>query len=133
MSTFKLICIGIAVVLVLPLLLIGCDLDGADNSAVAYIPYDKINQYLLFHHIVYDGEDYYIMDTDEYDVPDEYVPFGDSVYVTLVDKDGEPYDPERREEAFTYQNDEEKMYLYYISAKYTKDKSKASKALGLSD
>ena len=31
-----------------------------DNSAVSHIPYDDIKSLLMFHHIVYEGTDYYI-------------------------------------------------------------------------
>ena len=133
MSTFKLICIGIAVVLVLALILFACDVDKwLDNSVVTFIPYLTVKNYLLFHHVVYNGEAYYMLDS-EYDLPDKVVPFSEKVTVILVDEDGDAYDPEREEEAYLYKNDEDKMYLYFDSAKYTKDKSKALKALGLSD
>lgn len=102
-----------------------------DNSAVSHIPYDDIKSLLMFHHIVYEGTDYYMLDS-EYDVPKEYIPFAeDKIYITLVDEEGDAYVEGEQEEAYLYQNDRDKIYIYFQSAPYTKDKSLALKSLGL--
>ena len=68
----------------------------------------------------------------EYDVPKEYIPFAeDKIYVTLVDEEGDAYLEGEQEEAYLYQNDRDKIYIYFQSAPYTKDKSLALKSLGL--
>ena len=101
-----------------------CILSGSWDNTVAYIvPYDFINSFLCYDHIMYNGEHYYIIGT----IPDEYddivIPFsGEKIYVTLALSEGDPHDPERREEAWTYQNDEAMRFIYYGSAAYTKDK-----------
>ena len=57
-------------------------------------------------------------------MPDEYYPFAsEPVKVTLVDKNGTPYDEERTEEARVYKNDTEGWFIFYNSDPYTRDKS----------
>ena len=101
-----------------------CDsIDTLDSSAVKYVSYEKINERLLFHHIRYEGTDYYYLDS-EYEVPEEYTLFGDEIEVTLVDMGGDAYDETKTEKAYTYNGDVDNVYIYYLSAAFTKDKSK---------
>lgn len=93
------------------------------------LPYDMVLSFQLYHHIQYNGVDYYLMNNTG-DIPDEIDEAGfntDGVYVTLVDKNGKPYDKNRKEEAWLLNNDTEAMYLYFLagSVEYTKDKSLA--------
>ena len=82
-------------------------------------------QFIQYHHISYNGVQYYYLDSD-IEIPNEYIPFGDSVKVQVVDKDGIPYNEDLFEEAFTYRNDDRIIYLYFQSAVFTKDTSKAA-------
>lgn len=92
------------------------------------LPYDTIMQYLLYDHIQYNGVDYYLL---EGDLPEH---LSDGIYlrfavaedsVVLVDKDGVPYDEDRAEDAWIFDNDPEIIYLEFNSATYTRDKELA--------
>ena len=121
-------CLLLTLIICASFLLVACE--AVDNSAISNISYDSIKDLLMFHHIVYDGTDYYMLD-GEFDVPKEFKPFGDKIYVTLVDEEGEAYAEDKQEEAFLYQNDSDKIYIYYQSAPFTKDKKLALKSLDL--
>ncbi len=89
------------------------------------ITYEQRMRTLQYDHISFDGEQYYFL-SDYEDIPEAFIPFGDSVKVQIVDKNGLPYDTNRFEEALTYKNDDKLVYLYFQSAYFTKDISKAA-------
>ncbi len=98
-----------------------CVSDTIGDEAKPYIPYSLIQHFNFQHHISYNGYDYYLIGSG---VPDEYYPFAsEPVKVTLVDKNGTPYDEERTEEAWVYENDTEGWFIFYNSDPYTRDKS----------
>jgi len=85
--------------------------------------YNIVRRFHRFHHLEYNGDAYYIL-ADSSAIPEEFIAFGDDVVsVILVDRNGEPYDEDRSEEARTYQNDTERLFLFYQSDPYTKDLS----------
>ena len=116
----------VVLLLLLPILTVLSILIGHWDNTVAYIvPYDFIKQFLCYDHIMYNGEHYYRVEQGS--IPEEYadvfIPFSsERIYVTLVDGDGDPYDSNRKEEARTYVNDEDIIFIYFGSCPFTKDK-----------
>ncbi len=99
------------------------------NGLVETTPYDVILIRWEYDHIEYNGTPYYRVKLSSEDpiAPHE------TVYVTIVDKKGKPYDVLRQEEAWVFEADPEKNYIYFNDAYYTKDKSLASVHYGFSD
>lgn len=92
------------------------------------LPYDTIMQYQLYDHIQYNGVDYYLLEGNKPDYLSDGIYLRFSVEedsVVLVDKDGVPYDKDRAEDAWTFDNDPEIIYLEFNSATYTRDKELA--------
>ena len=89
------------------------------------LPYDKVNHWLLYDHIEYNGVDYYCYDPDlrPYDViPD----FSREISISIVNSECEPYDKNRFETAYLCQNDDNNIYIYYGSCYFVSDKSLTS-------
>lgn len=119
---FKMLLITIIVVSIYISLVSGFLPNLWNNKITRLLPYDFVIQFLCYDHIVYNGEHYYLL--GDYDIPDEFIPFSsESIYVTIVDGEGKPFDESRKEEAWTYVGDDEMIYIYFGSAKYTKNKS----------
>ena len=90
------------------------------------VSYENIRDYYKYDHVVYNGTAYYYLKSD-INVPEEYIPFStQKISVILVDEDGNPYDKNRTEEAWTYIGDEKLLFIYFQSAPFTRDKSLAS-------
>ena len=107
--------------------------ESCDNTVINFISYDDIRQFILYDHIICDGIPYYILGNKN-DIPDKYVPFSSEiVYVTLVDAEGDAYDKNRKEEGWLYQNDNDRLYIYFGSMVFTKDKRLASNRYGFND
>ncbi len=79
------------------------------------VPYDFVSQFLFFDHISYNGEDYYLLDSDN-SISDNLVPdTSKKLQVTLVNSQGEAYDGEKTEECWGVANDEACNYIYYYA------------------
>ena len=97
------------------------------------LPYSIVKQYLLYDHIAYDGVDYYLMDhAPSSDVRDGKFVAND-VYVVLVNQEGVPYKGSQKEPAWLLANDPDTLYIYFNSAYYTRDKSRASEMYGFNN
>lgn len=89
--------------------------ESVDHKATKFLSYEFIRNHYLFHHVVYNGNDYYQCDDTE---PGEKSPDPDAeVEVILVDEDGEAYKKGVTEKAWLFHDDENEtyMYIYYIS------------------
>ncbi len=118
--------ISTLLIILLVFLLIFCSCDySLKSKKINLIPYSVMRDNLMFHHIEYDGTAYYLLGVTR-SVPDEYILFGDEISVVLVDENGKAYNQDRTEKAWLYQNDENKTYIYYGSAAYTKNKNHAN-------
>ena len=116
----------LVLLLIVPIVLLFNSCDTMLKSKHAkFVPYDTINSLLLFHHIQYNGIDYYLIHTG-HNVSDKYVLFGDKIEVVLVDENGELYDDCKTETAWLYQNDKEQNYIYYLDVPFTKNKEHAN-------
>jgi hypothetical protein len=96
--------------------------------------YDKIKKQMLFDHIVYEGTPYYLASESPTGLSeDKNLLIDETVKITIVDKNGIPYDAVRTEDAWVFVNDPDRLYVYYGSAYYTRDTSLASKHYGFED
>ncbi|MBR7033517.1 MAG: hypothetical protein IKI03_07815 [Clostridia bacterium] len=80
-------------------------------TSCSNISYEDRVKWLMFDHIVYNGDSYY-------QVHPAKVPFkhcNGKIMVQLVDKKGIPYDKDRFEEAYLYDGDTDATYIYVSS------------------
>ena len=105
-----------------------------NDFIVDMLPYEIVKQYLLYDHITYNGVDYYLAKPGIIppDVDNGHF-ITEDVYIVLVDKDSVPYEENRKETAWLYENDPEAMYIYFNSADYTRSKSLASECYGFAE
>lgn len=78
---------------------------------------DKVNQYLLYDHIEYNGEDYYFAESADNIIPD----FSEEAEVVIADSNCKAYGDGKTYTAYFCQNDEEHSYIYYGSAYFVND------------
>ena len=101
-----------------------------DPPSWTILSYETIKKYTMYDHIIYEDTEYYLM-KQSVNLPDEFIPFADeTVQVLLVDKRGKPYNEKKAEEAWLYENDIDKIFIYYGSTPYTKEKALASEHYG---
>ena len=92
------------------------------ESFYAILPYDKVDYWLLYDHIEYNGVDYYWYEGDLR--PDNVIPdFNKEIGIILVNSKCEPYEENRFETAYLCQNDDNNVYIYYGSCYFVNDKS----------
>ena len=89
------------------------------ESFYAILPYDKVDYWLLYDHIEYNGVDYYRFDPEDGVIPD----FSKEISIRIVNSKCEPYDENRFETAYLCQNDDNNVYIYYISCYYVSEKA----------
>ena len=77
-------------------------------TSCSIISYESRISYLLFDHIVYNGDSYYPV-VDPSEIP--YSHRNGKITVQIVDKNGIPYDKDRFEEAYLYDGDTEAIYI----------------------
>ena len=84
------------------------------------LPYDKVDYWLLYDHIEYNGVDYYWYEPDLR--PDDVIPdFSKEISISIVNSKCEPYDENRFETAYLCQNDENNVYIYYVSCYFVRN------------
>ncbi len=118
----RILLLALAFILTFSIILCGCE---------KLLSYETIRDRLLFDHIVYEGTPYYLAcESPKGLSEDKNLLIDETVKITIVDKNGIPYDAERTEDAWIFVNDPDKIYVYYGSAYYTRDTSLASKHYG---
>ncbi len=121
----RIVLLTVALILTFSFVLCGCE---------KLLAYETIRDRLLFDHIVYDGTPYYLADESPDGLSeDKVLRIEETVKITIVDENGTPYDAERTEDAWVFVNDPDRIFVYYGSAYYTRDTSKASKHYGFSE
>lgn len=107
--------------------------ESYEDWMIYLVSYENIRDNFKYDHIEYDGTSYYYLKTD-YSVPSEFIPFdSERVYINIVDNDGDAYDENRKEEARIYVNDKERLFIYFQSAPFTKNKRYAAEFYGFDD
>ena len=85
-----------------------------------YLPADKVDQFLLYDHIEYNGEDYYLAESDF--MADNIIPdFSEEVEVVIADSNCKAYGDGKTYIGYFCQNDDDHSYMYYGSAYYVND------------
>lgn len=121
----RILLLTVALILTFSFVLCGCE---------KLLAYEAIRDRLLFDHIVYDGTPYYLAhESPDGLSEDKVLRIEETVKIKIVDENGSPYDAERTEDAWIFVNDPDRIYVYYGSAYYTRDTSKASKHYGFSE
>ena len=104
----------LTITIVLALLLITL---ASCNNIDKLVSYEDVRQYLLYDHIIYNGTPYYIVDESPDLSEDGRLVYETFCDVIIVDKDGNPYDAERKEEAWIFPDtDPEIIYIYHITS-----------------
>lgn len=123
-KTIFIISIAVASILAIVIMFYSAVLFLTSERFYSILPYDKIDYWLLYDHIEYNGTDYYWYNADlrPYDViPD----FSKEISISIVNSKCEPYDENRFEIAYLCQNDDNNTYIYYGSCYFVSDKSLA--------
>lgn len=82
----------------------------------------------MFDHIAYNGYDYYLAES----IP-PYTVFAEEIQVVLVNKNGVPYDEDKKEVAWTYADDPDVVFMNMWGNHYTRDKSLAADFYGFQE
>ena len=115
------VCGGIVLNIALAYFTLGISLYDENFEPVYHLmPAQRVSNWLLYHHIEYNGEDYYYAETDI--MPDGVIPdFSQKIEVVLADSKCKPYGNDKSFEAYFCENDEEHTYIYYDSACFVND------------
>ena len=109
------------ITIVLALLLITL---ASCNNIDKLVSYEDVRKFLLYDHIIYNGTPYYITENSPDLSEDGRLVYETFCDVIIVDKNSNPYDAERKEEAWIFPDtDPEIIYIYFNSAYYTRDTS----------
>ncbi len=106
--------------------------DAIIAAAAKHLPIETVDKYLLYDHIQYNGVDYYLVSSKLMPgfTDDDTIYFSSKeIPVTLVDKDGVPYDDSYIRYAWSYAKDPEMRFLMFGSGHYTCDKNLADMSI----
>ena len=109
-------------VVLLVMLLTSCGMRDA-------FTYRTINTFILFDHIVYNGVPYYMCCEQSVKKLGVSPMMTDPIEIVIVDDEGEPFDEEKKEEAWRMADDPDGTYVYYLDAVWTKNKEDADSSM----
>lgn len=123
-SLLKYLIVSVCVLVLLCVLLWSAVMFFTSEFFYSFLPYDTVDQWILYDHIEYNGDHYYCYDADL--IPNGVMPdFYEKISITIVNSKCEPYDETRHETAYLCQNDDNRFYIYYGSCYFTCNKSLA--------